>query len=86
MKWSVKDKQIIAQYQNQIDILQNIFCKKCGRSFPLDILQVDHIKPVSKGGADQPSNLRLLCPTCNRKKGSKMHKTTQENSFQFRWP
>jgi 5-methylcytosine-specific restriction endonuclease McrA len=44
-------------------------CKKCKRKFPLDILEVDHIKPVSKGGKDNPSNLQLLCPPCNKKKG-----------------
>jgi hypothetical protein len=66
-----KDKMIIARYRGQEDFIGRITCKECGRSFPMDIMQVDHIFPVAKGGKDQPSNLRLLCPTCNRKKGSK---------------
>jgi len=75
LRWSLEDKKIIAQYQNQIDIFGQIRCKICGRSFPIDIMEVDHIKPISKGGTDQPSNLRLLCPTCNRRKNRKTHKT-----------
>ncbi len=42
-----------------------------GRSLPLDLFELDHIKPRSKGGPDIDSNLQLLCATCNRKKGSK---------------
>ena len=34
-------------------------------------LEIDHIIPISKGGADDRSNLQTLCRTCNRKKGAK---------------
>ncbi|MCQ3814208.1 MAG: HNH endonuclease [Acidimicrobiia bacterium] len=45
---------------------------KCGeREFPIDIFEVDHIVPRSKGGADIDSNLQLLCPTCNASKGNR---------------
>ncbi len=42
-----------------------------GRVLDLDLFEVDHIVPRSKGGADIDDNLQLLCPTCNRRKGSK---------------
>lgn len=42
-----------------------------GREFPMDIFEIDHIRPRSKGGSDTDENLQLLCPTCNRRKGSK---------------
>lgn len=40
------------------------FCKKNGK------LQyhVDHVMPLARGGSNDPSNLQLLCPPCNRKK------------------
>ena len=39
-----------------------------GRALPIDVFEIDHIKPRSKGGE---ANLQLLCPTCNRKKGNR---------------
>ncbi len=42
-----------------------------GRVLDLDLFEVDHIVPRSKGGADIDDNLQLLCPTCNRRKGSR---------------
>lgn len=31
--------------------------------------EVDHITPVSQGGTDHPSNLRILCRRCNQQRG-----------------
>lgn len=42
-------------------------CKKCGSS---EILCLDHIIPVSRGGKSDLSNIQLLCFSCNSKKGS----------------
>ena len=45
---------------------------KCGgRQFPIDIFEIDHIVPRSKGGADVDDNLQLLCPTCNSSKSNR---------------
>jgi HNH endonuclease len=42
------------------------YCRMCGATSPL---QVDHVVPVSRGGAkDDLRNLQLLCQTCNAAK------------------
>ena len=42
-------------------------CWVCG----CDAEAIDHVKPLDKGGAHFPSNLRPICKSCNSKKGSK---------------
>lgn len=46
-------------------------CQYCGRKAPDVILEVDHIKPVSKGGDNSIENLVAACWDCNRGKGAK---------------
>ena len=50
----------------------NFRCTICGRSADDGVtLHVDHIKPVSKGGKTEMSNLRTLCDYCNLGKSDK---------------
>ena len=52
-------------------------CQICGRSQEDGvILHIDHIKPVSKGGKTEPSNLRVLCADCNLGKGDSYNPAT----------
>lgn len=44
-------------------------CVYCGSS---QLLECDHVVPVSMGGTNHPSNLVTACKTCNRTKGNKM--------------
>jgi 5-methylcytosine-specific restriction endonuclease McrA len=30
---------------------------------------IDHIVPICSGGTNDPSNIQLACPACNRAKG-----------------
>jgi hypothetical protein len=45
-------------------------CVICGAT---DDLQFDHILHHSKGGADTVDNLRLLCRTCNQRRGNRFN-------------
>ena len=47
-------------------------CAICGKKTAFDYGEVDHIKPIAKGGSPTaPSNLQWLCHRCNKLKGAK---------------
>ena len=46
-------------------------CQYCGKDINEAELEIDHIKPVSKGGTNAMSNLQTLCFYCNRSKSDK---------------
>ena len=37
-------------------------------------LEIDHKRPVSRGGSNRRRNLQATCKRCNREKGDKTHK------------
>ena len=61
-----KESEKRAAYENQ-----NGICVKCGNHFEYDEMEGDHIKPWSKGGKTELSNLQLLCRDCNRRKSDR---------------
>jgi hypothetical protein len=44
-------------------------CRQCGSTHQLHF---DHVIPVSRGGANTPANVQLLCGPCNRAKAAKL--------------
>jgi hypothetical protein len=63
-----------ARFRHYIKTRDKFACKYCSASVskePNLLLEVDHIKPVSKGGLSVESNLQTLCWRCNRTKSNK---------------
>ncbi|BBI33458.1 HNH endonuclease [Cohnella abietis] len=48
----------------------NQVCQECGKNVGFEEINFDHIIPWSKGGSSDERNIRLLCETCNKKRGS----------------
>jgi 5-methylcytosine-specific restriction endonuclease McrA len=42
-------------------------CWNCRRPYE----QIDHVKPIAKGGSNWPANLRPACQSCNARKRSR---------------
>ena len=53
-------------------------CAHCRRTMPLDLIHIDHIVPIARGGTDALNNLQVLCATCNRLKGNLLEKESNE--------
>lgn len=48
-------------------------CCYCERPVDLHLpggCELDHRVPLARGGSNEPENLQLLCPSCNRDKGA----------------
>lgn len=64
-----------AKLRNSIKTRDNHTCKFCSVSLAAEphlLLEVDHIVPVSKGGASVEENLQTLCWRCNRTKSNRI--------------
>lgn len=46
-------------------------CKNCGKVFPINQMEGDHIKPWRDGGKTVEENCQMLCKDCNRRKAAK---------------
>ena len=57
-------------HKHELFGLQEGHCAGCRMVFPFRNFDVDHVVPQSKGGSDHRENLQLLCPACNRLKGT----------------
>lgn len=55
---------------------QHNLCAGCNKF--LVHYDVDHILPLIRGGSNWPSNLQILCPTCNRSKSKKTMEEWEE--------
>jgi len=68
----VKRKQVSAETEKRVRETAKNRCGYCLMSqniFPLK-LEIEHIRPLSKGGTNSEENLWLSCRACNSFKGS----------------
>jgi 5-methylcytosine-specific restriction endonuclease McrA len=49
------------------------YCSYCGSA---EDLTCDHVVPLVVGGLNTPSNIRVLCRSCNSARGAKAKRTT----------
>lgn len=63
-----KARAIPKALRQKIFVRDDFQCQQCGSTHQLTL---DHIFPFSKGGANSPDNLRVLCLRCNQKKGNR---------------
>ncbi len=43
-------------------------CARCGRADISARMHLDHIRPMSQGGSNDPDNLQWLCASCHSRK------------------
>ena len=60
MTWKLRDK---------IKERDEHCCQMCGST---ELLVVDHIVPISRGGTSDENNLQTLCRGCNHSKGTEL--------------
>lgn len=60
-------------------------CQYCGEQPPNVVLHVDHIMPVSRGGANDDMNLITSCADCNIGKGAKILTNPQKPDADLEW-
>lgn len=69
-KKAIPGKHTVQDIQSQHE-RQNGACYYCGKKVG-KIYQVDHIIPITReGSTNDPSNLVIACPHCNKSKGNK---------------
>lgn len=75
--WRARKKRYVYRRREGIptEVRQKVWhrdggeCQRCGST---EMIEYDHIIPVSKGGSNTENNIELLCKTCNRQKSARI--------------
>lgn len=70
-KYRYKRSQIPKKVRQEIFKTFKTECPICAEKDSKK-LSIDHILPVSRGGSHDISNLRILCKSCNSRKGNRI--------------
>lgn len=81
-KWARESlKHFSAKDVQRVRALQKDRCPICRKHLGR-LIDVDHIKPLSRGGDNGPDNIQILHRSCNRRKGAKDPLTfMQQNGY-----
>lgn len=60
-----KSRKVSGRDRHRLFKKYNYRCSECGQDVRIVGGHIDHIKPVSKGGTNEFTNLQLLCVECN---------------------
>ena len=63
-----RKKLTLAQHKRVYESC-NGMCAYCGCKLRYEDMQIDHITPLSNGGADTVKNMLPACRSCNHRKG-----------------
>ena len=66
-----REKEKVRNPEVRKRILEKTFgrCAYCGTELNKLELEIDHVEPISRGGADSEENMLACCGFCNRSKG-----------------
>jgi len=70
-KYVRSKKEIPPFSRKNVYMRDNCSCMYCGNQFTPDKLTYDHVKPRSKGGKTEWTNIVTSCISCNYHKGNK---------------
>ncbi len=72
--YSQAELQAFHSHKHRVYGNQEGRCNGCKHPLPFRNMTIDHIRPKSKNGTDEPHNLQLLCGACNSTKGNRSQK------------
>jgi hypothetical protein len=64
------DRNIPRNVQLKVFKRDGQVCQMCNQNVKFDDIHYDHIIPWSKGGSSKEDNIRLVCSSCNQKRGN----------------
>ena len=70
-------RSVVKFSRKNVLVRDHYTCQYCRGEFPTAQLTLDHVIPISRGGATNWENVVTACKKCNNKKGNKMLYETQ---------
>ncbi|MFI9229907.1 HNH endonuclease [Streptomyces rimosus] len=53
-----------ALLRRRVDERGSGWCDWCLNDFPADVVEIDHVRPLSMGGTDTDGNVQAVCVDC----------------------